>query len=59
MSQENQIPARAEEPELTDDALEQVAGGCAVNSHLHDPVITVMPPTFPMPIDGLIKTVEQ
>ena len=43
----NQIPsepvARAEEPELSDEALEQVAGGCDVDSQLQDECITFCP----------------
>lgn len=58
MSEQQKPEVRAEEPELTDETLEQVAGGCQVDSHLHDPVITVMP-TFPMPIDLLILPVNQ
>ncbi|HYH81378.1 MAG TPA: hypothetical protein VEX86_16360 [Longimicrobium sp.] len=34
---EQQIPqVRDEEPELNDETLEQVAGGCAINSQDHD-----------------------
>lgn len=55
MSQEKQTPARAEEPELSDEALEQVAGGCHVNSHLHDNKLTVMP--IPPVIDPAIDTI--
>jgi hypothetical protein len=43
----NQIPSepefRAEEPELSDDALEQVAGGCDIDSQLQDKSITFCP----------------
>ena len=37
---------RPEEPELSDEALEQVAGGCQIDSQLHDP-LTIITPTFP------------
>jgi hypothetical protein len=39
----NEPEARAEEPELSDDALEQVAGGCDVDSQLQDKCITFCP----------------
>jgi hypothetical protein len=41
--EKSQPNVRGEEPELNDDALEQVAGGCQVNSELQD---TFGPPPF-------------
>ncbi len=40
MSETQNAQVRSEEPELSDDALEQVAGGCHIDSHLHDPPLT-------------------
>lgn len=42
MSEQNTPQVRSEEPELSDDALEQVAGGCAIDSQLMDPQLTVI-----------------
>ena len=36
MSEQQKPEVRSEEPELTDEALEQVAGGCDVDSQEHD-----------------------
>ena len=52
---QNQSGVRADEPELTDDALEQVAGGCAIDSQLMDPPILTCP-TFPT--DPIICTID-
>jgi hypothetical protein len=47
MSEQQKPQIRSEEPELTDEALEQVAGGCEIESQDHD-VWTrqVIKPTF-------------
>jgi hypothetical protein len=37
MSGQQKPQIRSEEPELTDDALEQVAGGCEIDSGAQDP----------------------
>ncbi|HEX8391306.1 MAG TPA: hypothetical protein VF665_03025 [Longimicrobium sp.] len=44
MSENTTPQVRAEEPELADNALEQVAGGCTVDSQLMDPQLTVTKP---------------
>ncbi len=43
MSKIENTQVRADEPELSDEALEQVAGGCHVDSHLLDPPLTGKP----------------
>lgn len=47
MSETQKPTIRSEEPELTDDALEQVAGGCEVDSQLMDPWNKLTVPIVP------------
>ncbi|HEX8691483.1 MAG TPA: hypothetical protein VF746_03515 [Longimicrobium sp.] len=42
---EHEKNVRGEEPELSDEALEQVAGGCEIDSQLHDPFTQMTIPT--------------
>jgi hypothetical protein len=43
---QNDANVRSEEPELDDEALEQVAGGCQIDSHLHDQqMLTIIRPS--------------
>ena len=60
----NEAGVRAEEPELSDEALEQVAGGCEIDSQLMDPPILTCPicpidPIGPLdPVDPTIRTID-
>jgi len=47
MSDQQKSELRGEEPELTDEALEQVAGGCDVDSQDHDPWTKLTLPQMP------------
>jgi hypothetical protein len=47
MSEQQKPEVRSEEPELDDDALEQVAGGCEIDSQLQDPWTKLTLPTKP------------
>jgi hypothetical protein len=59
MSEKNTAPeVRAEEPELNDEALEQVAGGCAINSQIIDPHFTIGPSIPIGPIHPTFPTIE-
>jgi hypothetical protein len=49
MSEPKTPQVRSEEPELSDEALEQVAGGCEIDSQLQDPWNKLTRPTLPIP----------
>jgi hypothetical protein len=47
MSEQQKPQVRDEEPELKDETLEQVAGGCAIDSQDHDPWTLLTLPQMP------------
>ncbi|HEX8691484.1 MAG TPA: hypothetical protein VF746_03520 [Longimicrobium sp.] len=46
-NEKNAPEVRGEEPELNDEALEQVAGGCQIDSQLYDTGCFTLPMTIP------------
>lgn len=47
MSEQNTPETRTEEPELNDEALEQVAGGCEWGNSISNDPMTIIVPTLP------------